>query len=46
MPKEITMEAIGSLVVVSILAATVAYELLTGERPDTGKEEGGDVKDE
>ena len=41
MPKELLTEMTGSLILIAVLAATVAYELITGEKP-TMEGKGGD----
>ena len=41
MPNELKAEMTGALVLIAVLASTVAYELMTGEKPESeGK--GGD----
>lgn len=40
--NELTAEMAGSLVLISVLASTVAYELLTGEKPNGGEAEAED----
>ena len=40
--NELTAEMTGSLILIAVLASTVAYELLTGEKPAAEGKEGDD----
>lgn len=42
MPNELKAEMTGALVLIAVLASTVAYELLTGEKPETEGKGGED----
>lgn len=46
MPKQLIAEMGASLVLIAVLASTVAYELLTGEKPEPEGKGGEDGKEE